>query len=101
MERRYSQYFKRGERKGMMTMVPPTNGYARDLEQGKAGSVVPYHGTSNAGTGDGGSGVADVNSLGQENLATAAAKFWAVVLPCNVNGQISATCDPTMHFLLG
>ncbi|OJJ75872.1 hypothetical protein ASPBRDRAFT_169223 [Aspergillus brasiliensis CBS 101740] len=87
--------------KGMMTMVPPTNGYARDLEQGKAGSVVPYHGTSNAGTGDGGSGVADVNSLRQGNLATAAAKFWAVVLPCNVNGQISASCDPTVHFHLG
>ncbi|PWY92119.1 hypothetical protein BO70DRAFT_357256 [Aspergillus heteromorphus CBS 117.55] len=35
----------------MMTMVPPTNGYARDLEQGKAGSVVLYHGTNHAGTG--------------------------------------------------
>lgn len=31
--------------KVVMTMVPPTNGYARDLEQGKAGSVVLYHGT--------------------------------------------------------
>lgn len=35
----------------MMTMVPPTNGYARDLEQGKAGSVVLYRGTNHAGTG--------------------------------------------------
>lgn len=37
-----------------MTMVPPTNGYARDLEQGKAGSVVQYHGTNGSGTGEAG-----------------------------------------------
>ena len=35
----------------MTTMVPPTHGYARDLEQGRAGvSVVRYHGTILSGT---------------------------------------------------